>query len=146
MKIEPINKQITNYIKENKVFTLATSLNNIPYSALCFYAYNSEENFFVFSSSHSTKHVNDFLFQPKVAGSIYKKPSTVSLIKGLQFTGEIILQIGENEQNKIKNLYIKTFPFAKAMELNLWMLKPYFFKLTDNTLGFGKKIIWQENK
>lgn len=146
MKIEPVNKLITKYIKENEVFTLATSRNNIPYTALCFYAYNQKENYFVFTSSHATKHVNDFLIQPKVAGSIYKKTSAVNLIKGLQFTGEITLNIEENENKKIENLYLKNFPFALAMELNLWILKPYFFKLTDNSLGFGKKIIWQTNQ
>ncbi len=26
--------------------------------------------------------------------------------------------------------------------LRLWSITPTFLKLTDNTLGFGKKLIW----
>ncbi|WKZ74839.1 MAG: hypothetical protein QY303_11915 [Vicingaceae bacterium] len=142
MKIEPVNTQIIKYIKENKVFTLATSFQNIPYSAICFYAYHMSENYFVFTSDKRTKHVSDFLIQPFVAGSIYKKQNTIASVKGLQFTGKIILDLSTAEKENIEQLYHGVFPFTKKMKLSLWMLKPLYFKLTDNSLGFGKKIKW----
>jgi uncharacterized protein YhbP (UPF0306 family) len=38
--------------------------------------------------------------------------------------------------------YIKRFPYAAVAPLNIWVIEPDFMKLTDNTLGFGKKLIW----
>ena len=35
------------------------------------------------------------------------------------------------------------FPIARLMpNLHLWTLRPDFIKMTDNRLGFGKKLIW----
>jgi uncharacterized protein YhbP (UPF0306 family) len=31
------------------------------------------------------------------------------------------------------------------MQPKLWQIKVSYFKLTDNRLGFGKKIIWQDS-
>ena len=33
--------------------------------------------------------------------------------------------------------------FAALAELTLWALVPDYLKFTDNTLGFGKKLIWK---
>ena len=42
-----------------------------------------------------------------------------------------------------KSVYIKRFPYAAVAPLKLWMVEPKMMKLTDNTLGFGTKLIWQ---
>jgi uncharacterized protein YhbP (UPF0306 family) len=42
--------------------------------------------------------------------------------------------------------YIKEFPYAAVADLELWRLEADFMKLTDNTLGFGKKLIWQRSE
>ena len=34
------------------------------------------------------------------------------------------------------------FPVAALMDTRLWILKLTHIKMTDNRLGFGKKIIW----
>ena len=43
-----------------------------------------------------------------------------------------------------KNIYLKAFPYALLHLETLWIIEPDFYKLTDNRLGFGKKIIWQK--
>jgi hypothetical protein len=45
-----------------------------------------------------------------------------------------------------KSVYFKRFPYALAMNPTLWKIKVEFFKLTDNRLGFGKKIMWQREE
>ena len=35
------------------------------------------------------------------------------------------------------------FPYAAAMDLEMWAIAPDYLKLTDNRLGFGKKTIWE---
>ena len=39
--------------------------------------------------------------------------------------------------------YYARFPYAKIMRPTLWRLEPSWMKLTDNRLGFGKKLVWQ---
>ena len=49
-----------------------------------------------------------------------------------------------NQKKELKKLYFKAFPYAIAMNPALWQIKIDYFKMTDNKLGFGKKIIWQD--
>ena len=45
---------------------------------------------------------------------------------------------------KTKKAYMKRFPFARLMKTNLWILELNYIKMTDNLLGFGKKLIWEK--
>ena len=45
-----------------------------------------------------------------------------------------------------KRTYVKKFPYAAVAELHLWLLRPQTLKLTDNTLGFGRKLIWKADE
>jgi uncharacterized protein YhbP (UPF0306 family) len=56
-----LEKRIIDFIKEHHVLTMATSKNNQPYCANCFYAYLEDENAFVFTSDMDTKHIKDAL-------------------------------------------------------------------------------------
>ncbi|MGD0342664.1 MAG: hypothetical protein ABSA76_13260 [Bacteroidales bacterium] len=43
---------------------------------------------------------------------------------------------------KAKNAYLKKFPVAALMDTRLWIVELTYIKMTDNRLGFGKKLIW----
>ncbi|MDL2320548.1 pyridoxamine 5'-phosphate oxidase family protein [Alistipes sp. OttesenSCG-928-B03] len=45
-----------------------------------------------------------------------------------------------------RRAYLKRFPYAAVAELELWVLRPTRMKLTDNTLGFGKKLHWERQE
>jgi len=141
MNIPP--KKIIDFIKEHHVLTLATSINNIPYCANCFYVYLEEENMFVFTSDNKTKHVQDAMQNNIVAGSVVLETSVVGKIQGIQFQGKMVLPDGEIKKLANKS-YMKKYPFAKLMNTQLWILNLNFIKLTDNRLGFGKKLIWEK--
>ena len=55
--------------------------------------------------------------------------------------GEVSL-IESNKLKRSTELYLDRFPFAKDLPINLWILKLTYIKMTDNSLGFGKKLIW----
>ena len=76
-----------------------------------------------------------------VALSIVLETRIVGRVQGLQVAGKA--HRGDDEARKS---YIKRFPYAAAADLELWMVEPTFMKLTDNTLGFGKKLIWQSEE
>ena len=139
--MQKIDKKTIEFIKNHHVLTLATSQNNEPYCANCFYTYVEDENVFVFTSDMETRHIQDVKEQNKVAASIVLETSTIGKIQGLQITG--ILEVPEGGlKQKVNKVYLKQFPYAVLMKTTLWVLKPNFLKLTDNRLGFGKKLIW----
>jgi uncharacterized protein YhbP (UPF0306 family) len=138
------DKKFVKFILKHHVLTLATSADNIPYCANCFYVYLEKENMFVFSSDNDTKHVQDVLKNDYVAGSVVLETNVVGKIQGIQFNGRMYMPEGELKK-KANKRYLKRFPYAKLMETQLWVLELDFLKLTDNRLGFGKKLIWRKN-
>ncbi|MCF6364831.1 MAG: pyridoxamine 5'-phosphate oxidase family protein [Bacteroidales bacterium] len=138
------DKKIAGFIKKHHVLTLATAVNNVPYCSNCFYVYLEKENMFVFTSGNETKHIQDVLQNNYVGGSVVLETSIVGKIQGIQFNGTMYLPEGDVKK-KADKTYMKKYPFAKLMKTQLWVLELEFIKLTDNRLGFGKKLIWRKN-
>jgi uncharacterized protein YhbP (UPF0306 family) len=137
-----MDERIVIFIKKHHVLTLATSAKNTPWVANCFYTYLEEENALVFTSGRETKHIQDLTEGNKVAGSIVLETSVIGKIQGIQFLGEMI----EPEGDLLKTAsraYLLRFPFTALMDTTLWVLRLDYVKMTDNRLGFGKKIIWE---
>ena len=137
-----IDKRIIDFIKEHHLLTLSTSKENIPYCSNMFYVYNKENHSLIFSSDIKTKHAKDFIENPNVAASIALETKDVEKIQGVQLSGTISELKGEEFNNATKQ-YLKEFSYAEKMKLHLWEMKLTFIKMTDNKLGFGKKIIWK---
>lgn len=131
--------KIASFLAKHHVLTLATS-DGLELSACnLFYAYDVHKTSFVVASSDETEHIKNVSKNSSVAGTVVLETKTVAKIEGVQFRGEFF----ELRDEELKSLYFKTFPYALAMNPKLWQIKVDYFKLTDNTLGFGKKIIWQ---
>jgi len=136
-------KRIVDFIKKHHVLTLATKSENGVWCANCFYAYIEEENCLAFTSDIETRHICEAIKYPLVAGSIVLETSVVGKIQGIQFLG--ILSKPENEKlSKVKQRYLLRFPIATLMDTTLWTLELTHIKMTDNRLGFGKKLIWNK--
>ena len=137
-----IDERITKFIRKHHVLTLATvGGDNLPYVANCFYAYDAKRGKIIFTSDLTTRHGKEMELQPRVALSIVRETRIVGAIEGLQITG-----LAERGDDEAKRRYIKRFPYAVVAPLTLWMVKPEMMKLTDNKLGFGKKLIWQSEE
>ncbi len=135
-------KRVVEFINQHHVLTLATCVENNPWCANCFYIYLEEENCFVFTSDDNTRHVQDVLTNSTVAGSVVLETNTVGKIRGIQFRG-IMERPGKELLKKAKKAYLKRFPYAVLMKTSLWIVTPNYIKMTDNRLGFGKKLIWE---
>jgi uncharacterized protein YhbP (UPF0306 family) len=138
-----VDKRIIEFIGEHHVLTLATSCDNKPYCAHCFYVFLEEKNMFIFTSDKSTKHIQDLGCQNHVAGAIALETKTVGKIRGLQLTG-VVKELLNDEYKTAKHAYLKAFPFAILKKTELWGLEVEFFKMTDNRFGFGKKLLWEK--
>ena len=138
-------KQIIKFIKKHHVLTLATSVDNKPYCANCFYVYLEDRNAFVFTSDVETKHIQDVLQNNYVAGSVVLETNVIGKIQGIQFNG-FLHEPKDQLLVEVKKSYLKRFPIAQLMQTTLWVLDLTFIKLTDNKLGFGKKLIWNDDE
>ncbi|PHS58137.1 MAG: hypothetical protein COB17_03860 [Sulfurimonas sp.] len=132
-------EKIEDFLKEHHVLSLATSSGLELSSCNLFYTFSKNEPSFIVASSLDTQHIQNILINPTVAGSIVLETKIVGKIQGIQFKGKFI----ELNNTSLKGSYFKAFPYALALKPKLWQIKVSYFKMTDNTLGFGKKIIWQ---
>ena len=138
-----IDKRIIDFIKAHHLLTLATAKESNPYCSNCFYVFDEQKNCLIFSSDKKTKHAQDFIANPNVAGTIALETKEVSKIQGVQLLGTI-LELKEEELKITKKQYLKAFPYARLMKPKLWAMRLTFIKMTHNKLGFGKKLIWEE--
>jgi len=138
-------ERVVKFIRKHHVFSLATCYNGIPWCASCFYAYRSADVKLVFTSDLHTRHVTELMKNPAVAGNIHLETKIVGKIRGIQITGEVEMP-NENELNEVRLLYLKRFPYAIVMNTHFWIFKIDTLKMTDNLLGFGKKIYWKRHE
>jgi uncharacterized protein YhbP (UPF0306 family) len=136
-----IDKRIVKFFKKHHVLTIATTVDNEPWCANCFYVYLEEENALVFTTDLETRHGQEFLKNPLVAGSVVLETMIIGKIRGIQFQGTVSEPSGDLAE-KVKTAYLKRFPVAMLMDTHLWIVKLSHIKYTDNRLGFGKKLIW----
>lgn len=136
-----VDDRIIGFIKRHHVMTLATVSGSEAYCANLFYAYIPESNMFVFTSDDKTRHYREMSENGLVAASIVLETRTIGNIQGLQIQGRASLAEGD-VISAARKAYIRRFPYAVIAELTLWVLQPVFMKLTDNRLGFGRKLIW----
>jgi hypothetical protein len=138
-----IDKRIVSFFRKHHVLTIATSVENEPWCANCFYVYLEEENSLVFTTDPDTRHGREFVKNSAVAGSVVLETIVIGKIRGIQFSG-IVSEPDESLLTKVKSIYLKRFPVATLMDTHLWIVKLTYIKMTDNRFGFGKKLIWPQ--
>lgn len=109
--------------------------------ANAFYLFDAERVAFYLLSDTRTRHGQMTGSRAPVAGTVNGQPKTVARIRGVQFSGEIRLLVGE-ESDETRRRYCRRFPVARAMSAPVWEIRLDELKFTDNTLGFGKKFCW----
>ena len=138
---------IINFINKQTCASVccSTKVDNRPYCFSSFYAFNSEEGLLYFKSSKETTHSKIISENKFVAGTILPDKLSTLQIKGIQFEG-IILPDYDPMAKDASLQYHKHHPMALAMPGNMWTIQLTEIKMTDNSLGFGKKIIWSRSE
>lgn len=130
-------EKIESFIRQHHLLSLATMGERL-WCCSMFYAYDPQSISFIVASEETTEHMRNVVQNPKVAGTIALETKIVGKIQGIQFTAEMGVC-----SDALKGLYFEAFPYARAMNPTLWVIRLDEVKMTDNTLGFGKKIIWK---
>jgi uncharacterized protein YhbP (UPF0306 family) len=136
-----VDSRVIRFFRKHHVLTVSTSVENEPWCANCFYVYLEEENSIVFTTDIDTRHGKEFIENPLIAGSVVLETMVIGMIRGIQFQG-IVSEPEGDLLSKAKWAYLKKFPPAVLMDTHLWMVKLTLIKMTDNRLGFGKKLLW----
>ncbi len=131
-------EKVEAFLSKHHLLSLATSAGNVPQSASLFYAYDAEKVTFVVASDTKTEHIQNVLANDNVSGTVALETDEVGKIEGIQFRAKMKMIT-----HKEGELYFREFPFAKVMNPQLWSIALEEIKLTDNRLGFGKKLYWQ---
>lgn len=135
-------KIISRYLSKNHVLALCAHADGDIWSANCFYVADIERMSLYFMTELKTRHGSLMHKNPHVVGTIATQPKTVALIQGIQYSGSATLLEGE-EDRAARALYCEHFPVAAAMKAPVWQLRLDEIKMTDNTLGFGTKLMWK---
>lgn len=135
---DKVLEKIEIFLAEHHVMSLATVGENGPGSCSLFYAYCPETVSFVAASDPKTEHIRNVLHDSRIAASIALETKTVGKIQGLQLKGAM----SRTEDAGMHAVYFRAFPYAKVLNPTLWVIRPESMKLTDNRLGFGKKLMW----
>jgi len=135
------DSHIVQFMTRQTVMTIATSHNNTPHCAMCYYVYLPEINIIAFKSKAATTHVQEAINNPTVAGSILPDQFVSGKTSGIQFYGHF--SANETLHEAGKHAYYKKYPYAAVVPGEIWIVELHRIVFTDHTLGFGKKRHWQ---
>ncbi|KFB87620.1 UNVERIFIED_ORG: hypothetical protein EOZ59_4239 [Serratia quinivorans] len=141
MKTTEEQQQIVHFLSKQHVLTLCAGNGMDMWCANCFYVLDAENMVLWLMTETHTRHGELMLKNSGVVGTIAPKPKTIALIRGVQYRAEAVMLSGDEEM-RARARYCKRFPIAKMMKAPIWRLALQEVKMTDNTLGFGKKLHW----
>ncbi|ELI8330751.1 YhbP family protein [Yersinia enterocolitica] len=132
---------ITRFLRQQHVLTLCAGSGMDMWCANCFYVFDEAKMALYLMTEKHTRHGGLMQINPQVVGTIATQPRTVALIKGIQYRGEIT-ELKDDAEHLARQHYCRCFPVAKVISAPLWQLNLLEIKMTNNTLGFGKKLHW----
>jgi uncharacterized protein YhbP (UPF0306 family) len=136
------HSHLIRYLKKQHALSLCATNGDDLWCANCFYVFDDASMAFWLMTEPDTRHGALMQANSRIAGTVNGQPKSVLLIKGVQYQGIIQLLSGEREA-VARHAYQKRFPVAKKVTAPLWEITLDELKMTDNALGFGKKIVWQ---
>jgi len=139
----PMPKQICTFIQKHHVLSVSVLHDNEVWAANCFYVFLPDKNGLVIVTDTATKHGMAFIQNNHIAGTISNNQKQIIRIKGVQFQG-VVRELQGEELKKAQKLFVNKFPFAKIGAVTLWIIELYKIKMTDNSIIFSHKYLWEK--
>ena len=141
-----MNETIIQFLQQQTCASICTvDETGKPYCFSCFYAFNETTGLIYFKSSADAHHAVLMKNNPFVAGTILPDKLNRISIKGIQFEA-IVLDTEQPLVKRTLGIYLAKHPLALAIPGHIWALQINHIKMTDSTLGFGKKIVWHRDE
>jgi uncharacterized protein YhbP (UPF0306 family) len=136
------HRRICEYLAYYHVVTLATQDAEGLWCANCFYVFEEATMSLYIMTDDKARHTQALMAQAEMAGTVADQTKNIAQIQGIQFTG-VATRVADADVARVKSLYCAQFPVARLKSAPLWRIALNSIKMTDNTLGFGKKHVWQ---
>ena len=137
-----MNPTIIEFLQSQSCANIAClDLAGNPYSFSCFYVFHPELNQLYFKSSTDSAHAGFLISSPAVSGTVLPDKLNKLMVKGVQLEG-VCLDEDHALAKGASQYYHKKNPMALAMSGKVWTIQLQHVKLTDSSLGFGKKLHW----
>jgi uncharacterized protein YhbP (UPF0306 family) len=135
-------KLIAALLREETTLSLATTCaDGEPSIAPLFYIADEELNLY-WLSSRSSEHSQNLLRSPRASAAIYCSAKSWREIRGVQLRGPVGIVAEPERRAVIVKKYCERFNLGRVFSLairrsTLYSLQPEFFRLIDNSKGFG---------
>lgn len=141
-----MNERIRKFIKKQTCATVCCAdESGKPYCFTVFYAFDFDKALLFYKSSKDARHSLLLKDKPDVAGTILPDKLSLLAIKGIQFEGSVL--VASDSVNKTAaSIYYAKHPIARATTGEIWAIRVNYIKFTDNSLGFGRKLLWSREK
>ena len=144
MKQKELNEIAKNIIKENIYLTLATTKDNLPWSAPLFYAIDKKCTFY-FISQLDSLHTKHLLKNPAIAFSIFDSHQKEGRGNGVQGSGKAYLLPDEDIREALKwyhTTFIELKPetFKAPNPYRFFKLIPDHFYILDPDANVDKRV------
>jgi uncharacterized protein len=152
-EVESLRSRIDAFLELHTTLTLATvGPDCVPAAAAVFYAHDAGLNLY-FLSEERTRHGRNLAAAPQAAGTIQIDEQDWRAIRGLQMRG-VASRVPISGYAHAAAVYGRKFAFVGALlaggqgigelagplaSARFWVLRPTWFRLVDNTAGFGFK-------
>jgi len=136
VKQKDLKDKVLEYFSQNRLMSLATANENMPWSATLFYAYTPLHEI-IFYSRPDRVHSQHIAKNPYVSLAINHLWMKDKVIRGIQMTGKARMAEGE-EKEKYYKIYEKRHPWAKkyASDHEVYVIEPLELHFLDEEL-FG---------
>jgi uncharacterized protein YhbP (UPF0306 family) len=108
----------------------------------CYYAFDTKAGLLYFKTGDQNQHMLWMQQQPQIAGTILPAKLNKLQVKGIQLNGTL-LPVGDVATKDASKRYHLKYPFALAMPGTVQTIRIHQLKMTDSSLGFGTKLIWE---
>jgi uncharacterized protein YhbP (UPF0306 family) len=141
-----MNENIIEFLQQQTCATICcVDEQQKPWCFSCYYAFNLEEGLLYFKSSATSHHSGLMKNNPLIAGTILPDKLNKVTVKGLQFEG-VVLDAKHPLVAQALGNYLRKHPIALAIPGEIWVIQMSHIKMTDSTLGFGKKLTWNKGE
>jgi hypothetical protein len=153
---DDLQLRLAAFLAAHTTLTLATvGADGAPAAAAVFYAHDTALNLY-FLSEERTQHGQNMLANGRVAGAIHADGQDWRSIRGVQVRGEASLVPAADLAHAVA-VYGRKYAFVAALlagaagpgvlagplaKARFWVLRPAWYRLTDNTVRFGFKEEW----
>lgn len=112
-----------------------------PWCFTCYYAFDADNMLLYYKSHAHTRHNDALLCNRSLAGTMLPDKLNKLMVQGVQFEGQL-LDAEDPLAKHASAQYHARHPLAKTMPGTMYSIRIDYIKMTDSTLGFGKKLTW----